>query len=396
MEILTEKIDLNNLDKSNWETFKFDEIAQKISKTIDPNETTLETYVGLEHIDAEDLHIRRKGSPDDVKGGKLRCYPGDIIFGKRRAYQRKAAIVDFEGICSAHAFVLRANSEAIDPKLFPFFLHSDQFMHRMVDISVGGLSPTINWGDLKHQEFLLPPKDQQAQLAKLLWAMDVEIEKEKEVLKKLKVFYQVEIDKSVPRKTKESWILGDVIKTRKGVTYKSSDYSDKDNGLPLLNLKSIEKGGGFNTDGIKYYKGAHKKEHFVKNTDLIIACTDITREGRVVGYPLHPTVYQNKKMLFTMDLVAIEISNSVLLRDYLYYVLKAGWVHWILFAYSPGTTVLHLDLNGMKKIKLPKYSMEKQEKIVYKLRTLEESISTLESKIKSSQSLQKSLINQIF
>ena len=186
-------------------------------------------------------------------------------------------------------------------------------------------------------------------------------------------------------------------KNQKGcVTYKSSDYSDKDNGLPLLNLKSIEKGGGFNTDGIKYYKGAHKKEHFVKNTDLIIACTDITREGRVVGYPLHPTVYQNKKMLFTMDLVAIEISNSVLLRDYLYYVLKAGWVHWILFAYSPGTTVLHLDLNGMKKIKLPKYSMEKQEKIVYKLRTLEESISTLESKIKSSQSLQKSLINQIF
>ena len=118
--------------------------------------------------------------------------------------------------------------------------------------------------------------------------------------------------------------------------------------------------------------------------------------GRVAGYPLHPTVYQNKKMLFTMDLVAIEISNSVLLRDYLYYVLKAGWVHWILFANSPGTTVLHLDLNGMKKIKLPKYSMEKQEKIVYKLRTLEESISTLESKIKSSQSLQKSLINQIF
>lgn len=58
-------------------------------------------------------------------------------------------MVDFEGICSAHAFVLRANPEVIDPKLFPFFLHSDQFMHRMVDISVGGLSPTINWGDLK-------------------------------------------------------------------------------------------------------------------------------------------------------------------------------------------------------------------------------------------------------
>jgi restriction endonuclease S subunit len=144
METTNRKIDLKYIDKSNWETFRFEEIASKISETVDPNSTTLETYVGLEHLDAEDIHIRRKGTPDDVSGGKLRCYPGDVIFGKRRAYQRKAAIVDFEGICSAHAFVFRANTEIIDPKLFPFFLHSDQFMHRMVDISVGGLSPTIN------------------------------------------------------------------------------------------------------------------------------------------------------------------------------------------------------------------------------------------------------------
>jgi type I restriction enzyme S subunit len=396
MEILTEKIDLNNLDKSNWETFKFDEIAQKISKTIDPNETTLETYVGLEHIDAEDLHIRRKGTPDDVKGGKLRCYPGDIIFGKRRAYQRKAAIVDFDGICSAHAFVLRANSEVIDPKLFPFFLHSDQFMHRMVDISVGGLSPTINWGDLKYQEFLLPPKDQQAKLAELLWAMDEVIENDVSILEKLKIAYQVKIEESVPRYFEKYWTLGNVINTRKGVTYKSADYSDEENGIPLLNLKSIERGGGFNNQGIKYYNGAFKEDHFAKNEDLIVACTDITREGRVVGYPLHPSVYQNKRMLFTMDLIAINISDENLLRDYLYYVLKAGWVHWFLFAYSPGTTVLHLDLSGMRKLKIPKYDISVQEEVVNKLRQFENSIFELESKISSSRALQKSLINQVF
>ncbi len=173
------KLDLNNLDKSNWKSFPFEKIASKVSETVDPNKTELNIYVGLEHIDAEDIHIRRFGVPADVSGGKLKCYPGDVIFGKRRAYQRKAAIVDFEGICSAHAFVLRANTEIIDPKLFPFFLHSDQFMHRMVDISVGGLSPTINWSDLKHQEFLLPPKEEQAKLAELLWAMDEVIERER-------------------------------------------------------------------------------------------------------------------------------------------------------------------------------------------------------------------------
>ena len=161
-----------NLDRDGYESFRFNEIAQKISETVDPSTTDVERYVGLEHIDSGDIHIREYGSPDDVKGGKLKCYPGDVIFGKRRAYQRKAALVDFEGICSAHAFVFRANEEVIDPKLFPFFLHSNQFMHRMVDISVGGLSPTINWGDLKGQEFLIPPKDQQAEIAELLWALD--------------------------------------------------------------------------------------------------------------------------------------------------------------------------------------------------------------------------------
>jgi type I restriction enzyme S subunit len=163
---------LKELDKSIWNIYKFEEIVQKISKTVKPEEADVDIYVGLEHIDGKDIHIRRNGVPADVKGGKLRCYPGDVIFGKRRAYLRKVAVVDFDGICSAHAFVFRANSKVIDPSLLPFFLHSNQFMHRMVDISVGGLSPTINWGDLKHQEFLLPPLEIQKKLSSLLVDQD--------------------------------------------------------------------------------------------------------------------------------------------------------------------------------------------------------------------------------
>ena len=391
-----EKLDLKNLDKSNWKSFRFEKITNRIAEGVDPNTTDLKTYVGLEHIDAENIHIKRFGTPDDVSGGKLKCYPGDVIFGKRRAYQRKAAIVDFEGICSAHAFVFRANSNVIDPKLFPFFLHSDQFMHRMIDISVGGLSPTINWGDLKGQEFLLPPKEEQSHLAQLLWTMDDVIEKEKEVLKKLKVAYQVEIENVVPKNAPDFFQLKEITKVRKGVTYKSEDYSNETDGLPLLNLKSIEIGGGFNENGVKYYNGKYKQEHLVKNDDLIIACTDITREGNVVGFPLHPSVYQDRIMLFTMDLLALEITSDKLIRDYLYYVLKSKWVHWRLFANSPGTTVLHLDTNGLYKIKIPKFKIDKQLQIVEKLKKFETLISICHSNIQTSQALQKSLINQIF
>lgn len=205
----TQHINLKNLDKSNWQTYRFDQIEKSISERIDPNNTELEVYIGLEHINAESLHIKRFGSRDDVNGQKLRCYPGDVIFGRRRAYQRKAAIATVDGFCSAHSLVLRAIPEVIDPKLFPFFLHSDLFMHRAVDISVGSLSPTINWGTLKHQEFKLPPKEQQAKLAELLWAMDEVVEKESIVLEKIrrakrcyeKQFlykYKVGIEKNLP------------------------------------------------------------------------------------------------------------------------------------------------------------------------------------------------------
>jgi type I restriction enzyme, S subunit len=183
------KIDLKNLDKSDWKTYRFDQIVKNVSERVEPGETDLEIYIGLEHIDAESIHIKRFGQPSDVEGQKLKCYPGDVIFGKRRAYQRKASVVTAEAICSAHAFVLRANPEVIDPKLLPFFLHSDLFMHRAVDISAGGLSPTINWGVLKIQEFLLPPKEQQAELAELLWSMDEVIEKDLAVLEKLENCY---------------------------------------------------------------------------------------------------------------------------------------------------------------------------------------------------------------
>ena len=146
---------------------------------------------------------------------------------------------------------------------------------------------------------------------------------------------------------------------------------------------------------MKYFKGVYKEDHFAKNSDLIIACTDITRQGRVVGYPLHPSVYQDMRMLFTMDLVAIEVKETELDRDYLYYVLKSGWVHWILFSHSPGTTVLHLDLKGMKKIKVPKHDKSTQKSMVLKLKQFENSISSIESKIINSNNLLKSLINQI-
>ena len=136
------------IDRSHWPRVRFDQMAVIVNDRVEPGDTDLEHYVGLEHLDSESLKIRRWGSPDDVGATKLRFRTGDIIFGRRRAYQRKLAVADFDGICSAHAMVLRAKPEVVLPEFLPFFMQSDLFMNRAVKISVGSLSPTINWKTL--------------------------------------------------------------------------------------------------------------------------------------------------------------------------------------------------------------------------------------------------------
>src|SRR5437016_5027708 len=100
---------------NGWRMVRFDEMAESITVRVDnPSEAGVERYVGLEHLDPDSLKIRRWGQPDEVEATKLRFKPGDVVFARRRAYQRKLGVADFEGICSAHALVLRARESVVD------------------------------------------------------------------------------------------------------------------------------------------------------------------------------------------------------------------------------------------------------------------------------------------
>ena len=151
-------------------TYRFDEIAINSTAKKKPVESDKFHYVGLEHIDSGSFEITRWGSDVAPVGEKLIMQKGDVLFGKRRAYQRKVAIAPFDGIFSAHGMVLRPKEDVICKEFFPFFLSSNQFMDTAIRISVGGLSPTINWKDLQKQEFELPSIEEQRVLADKLWA----------------------------------------------------------------------------------------------------------------------------------------------------------------------------------------------------------------------------------
>lgn len=153
--------------------YRFDQIAINSTDKRKPEDKDQADYIGLEHLDSGSLKVTRWGSKVPLKGEKLVMKKGDVLFGKRNAYLRRAAISPHDGLFSAHGMVLRPKTEIVDPEFFPFFIGSDYFFDRAIKISVGSLSPTVNWRDLKKEEFDLPSIPEQKKLTKVLKAISI-------------------------------------------------------------------------------------------------------------------------------------------------------------------------------------------------------------------------------
>ena len=162
--------------------YRFEQIAINSTEKKKPVEEDRFTYLGLEHLDSGSLKVTRFGSEVAPIGEKLVMHKGDVLFGKRRAYQKKVAIAPFDGIFSAHGMVLRPREDVIDKSFFPLFISSDYFLDAAIKISVGSLSPTINWRDLKTLEFELPDLATQRKLAETLWSVNDTMETYKKLI----------------------------------------------------------------------------------------------------------------------------------------------------------------------------------------------------------------------
>ena len=394
------KINLNNLDKSDWKTYRFDEIAQNISERVDPNNTDLEVYIGLEHIDSESLHIKRFGTPDDVNGQKLKFYKGDIIFGRRRAYQRKAGIATCDGFCSAHSLVLRANPDVIDPDLFPFFMHSDLFMNRAIDISVGSLSPTINWGTLKYQEFLLPPIEIQKEISGLFISLYESIQYSKGVSNRYEILYKKFMFDSVSGANSpefniwKEYKLGDLGESFGGLTGKSKkDFGIGKPFITYMNVFSNNKIDKELFDLVDIKVG--EKQHKVRYGDILITgSSEIPKELGMAAVVLDSLdEYYLNSFCFGFRLHDFD----TLIPEYARYLMHGEIVRNFMLKHAQGSTRFNLSKNTLKEklvFKLP--PINEQKSISYRLTIMLDRKNLFENKNESLRTLQKKLINKVF
>ncbi len=391
--------------KPGWKMVKFGDIAQNVAVRVDPADAKTDVYVGLEHLDPSTLHLRQWGHPSDVTGQKLAFKKGDVIFGRRRAYQRKLAVAEFDGICSAHAMVVRAKPKMILPEFLPFFLQSDMFMERAIEISVGSLSPTINWKTLKVQEFPLTPLDEQKRIAEILWTADEAFNQHQQSNNNLMSVKRTLLNRltvrGIGQHSTQHTRLGEIpahwrLATVEGVTsicqYGLSIPLNESGRYPILRMMNYDDGRIIAND-LKYVDldDADFNSFKVHKGDILFNRTNSADlVGKVGIFDLEGDY------VFASYLVRLRADRNQILPDFLNYYLNSELGQRRLLAYAtPGVSQTNISAGNMKKVLVPLPPMEEQKQIVEVLDNLERRKHLQRNHVAEAQKCLAALINNL-
>ena len=148
---------------------KLGDVAREHKETVKGDKSNY-PIVGLEHLIPENIRLTQWDLNKENTFTKI-FRKGCVLFGRRRAYLKKAVYADFDGICSGDITVIEAIPEKILPELLPFVIQNDDLFDYAVGKSAGSLSPRVKWEHLKNYEFELPDMERQHELAKMLWSI---------------------------------------------------------------------------------------------------------------------------------------------------------------------------------------------------------------------------------
>lgn len=283
-------------------TVKLGDIAIESRDSLKEKDKSL-PVVGLEHLIPEQINLTDWNIGQENTFTKT-FEKGDVLFGRRRAYLKKAAVAPCKGICSGDITVIRAKEDNILPEILPFVIQNDVFFDFAVGKSAGSLSPRVKWEHLANYEFNLPELEGQKKLAKVLWQIVDTMESYKKLLAKT--------DEMVKAKFVEMFglcehkKLAEITDIVLGQSPDSDTYNDKGDGLPFYQGKT-EFGDKYVTP--KVYCSTPLK--IAKPNDVLLS----------VRAPVGAVNMTKDKCCIGRGLAALSFKDSKA-NDFLFYALK--------------------------------------------------------------------------
>ena len=355
-------------DRSGWKRVRFGDVVENCAETCDPAEAGLERFVAMEHLEPGSLHVRSWGNVSDGTTFTRLCRPGQVLFGKRRAYQRKLAVAEFEAVVSGDIYVLAPkDTQRLLPELLPFLCLSERFFQHAVGTSAGSLSPRTNWSSLASFEFDLPPLDQQRRIAEILWAVDVSLGAYDGLESSLLEYRQALLD-SIAHEYSESHALAPLdsaIEQGRPICYGIlMPGLGIENGIPVVKVRDFPDGYIREGDLLQTTPEieAPYKRSRLKSGDLIISIRGTI--GRMAEVPASLDGAN-----ITQDTARLSIAPEHN-RGYLRAVLESRFVERQIQSRITGLAVKGINIGELRQIQIPLLSRPKQDEIAEKLSTI--------------------------
>jgi type I restriction enzyme S subunit len=358
--------------KKGWARVTFGDVVQLCrERSNDPAADGFDRYVGLEHLEPGDLKIRRWGNVADGTTFTNVFRAGQVLFGKRRAYQRKVAVADFDGVCSGDIYVLKPKNENLLSKLLPFICQTDGFFEYAIGTSAGSLSPRTNWESLASFEFALPPLVEQRRIADVLQAADHMVER----FSSLKATAERVLTSLAHQRISLShWperTLGELLEYASdgpfGSKIKTEHYSSS--GARVIRLNNIDV-NRFNDEDKAFlsmdYFISTLSGYEVKAGDVVVAGLgdESIPAGRACAVPAHLGIALNKADCFCLR------PRPEILPRFLAFCMNSPHGLAQSAAFSQGTTRMRLNLGNIRKMNIPTPPLPAQKKIVAELDSL--------------------------
>lgn len=382
------------IDKTGWKKCKFGDVAIQTKGIVDIDNTDLTRYIAGEHMNSEDIHLRKWGNVGDGYLGPAfirRFNKGDILYGSRRTYLKKVAIADFDGITANTTFVIKAKEELIEPILLVHLMLSDSFTEYSVKNSRGSVNPYINWKDIADYEFLLPPKAEQKRLAELLWAADEMIEKEKKELERIEVFKKHFISLNLLNGNKYVSLkdFGSVIR---GVSYKPEQVREKydSDTFVLLRSNNIDSNFRVNYNEVYYIDSVIlKEEQHLSPNDIVICMSNGSKD--LVGKAAE-VISLYKERVSVGSFCAIYRPNNAIVK----YLFQSSEYRSQIALLLSGSNINNLKPIDIESIKFRIQDREDMKKVILRLELIDKVIGRIIQQLRESKLLKQELINQIF
>jgi type I restriction enzyme S subunit len=380
-----------SIDKSDWKKVKFGDVVFEPKESVkDPITEGIEHVVGLDHISSDDIHLRRSASIEESTTFTKKFSIGDVLFGRRRAYLKKAAKAEFEGVCSGDITVMRAKKGVLIPDLLPFIVNNDKFFDHAITHSAGGLSPRVKFKDLASYEFFLPEeKIDQLKLFELLNAATELKLKYEQQLYNLNMYYETAVN-SFFTEVHDGWNYVP-LKSISSINHKTLTSKTKDSyKFKYLDLSSIEgpkKVGAMSS--LTYGEAPSRARRIVSDNSSVIAL--------VRPYQRAFVFIKDAKDIISSTGTAVVCVKTKLDERFLFHQFFSSKFLRFCERMMTGSTypAITPDDLGLYKIGLP-YSKKEQISIAMKLDEIEKNQAKAETLLNDHFVMYRNLINKVF